>query len=131
VIGACLVVAGAVQAFVPASEFTLAWTHSVEKIRWEERYRVVDDALVLVEARAQGTGAGLEIPANAHRDGSWWVWRSGRALPSVIVANSPYGGDYALCANGTCQPLARLAPAARGAPVTIEPCDSTRTPSPR
>lgn len=36
---------------------TLAWTHSIEKIRWEEDYRATPAGVVLLEDRIQGTGA--------------------------------------------------------------------------
>jgi len=62
--GVCLIVAGVVAAALPTEEFTLAWTHSVEKTRWEETYRVDGDRLALIEARIQGMGAGMEPPAD-------------------------------------------------------------------
>ena len=62
---ACLLIAGALRAIVPAQEFTVAWTHSVQKTRWEERYRVDGDALRLTEARIQSSGAGA--PRVRHR----------------------------------------------------------------
>ncbi len=41
-ISICILVAGVVRATLPGQEFTLAWDHSVQKTRWEERYRVDD-----------------------------------------------------------------------------------------
>ena len=69
-IGLCMGLAGAVWAQLPVAEFTLAWDHSVEKVRWEEDYRVTAAGLLLGEARVRGSGAGMEPPANAVlRDG--------------------------------------------------------------
>jgi hypothetical protein len=73
----CLVVAGVVRATLPDSGFTLAWEHSVQKTRWEERYRVDDGGLVLAEARVQGSGAGMEPPPGAVLRNGWWTWRLG------------------------------------------------------
>ena len=42
-LGICLALAAAPAdppVFVAAQRFTLAWTHSIEKVRWEERYEV-------------------------------------------------------------------------------------------
>src|SRR5438105_5050565 len=58
----CLIVAGMVKAVLATEEFTISWTHSVEKTRWEETYRVDGDRLALIAARIQGVGAGMEAP---------------------------------------------------------------------
>ena len=71
----CLVVAGVVRATLPGPDFTLAWQHSVEKIRWEERYRLTGDQLTLYEARIEGNGAGMESPPGARLQGGQWVWQ--------------------------------------------------------
>ncbi len=52
-IGLCLGLAGVVWAQVPTDDFTLAWNHTIEKIRWEEDYRVTPDGLLLGEARVR------------------------------------------------------------------------------
>ncbi|HCN88979.1 MAG TPA: DUF1850 domain-containing protein, partial [Oxalobacteraceae bacterium] len=38
--GLCLAAAG-LAITLPLQAFTLGWTHSIEKIRWEEDYRIV------------------------------------------------------------------------------------------
>ena len=95
-IGLCLGLAGVVWAVHPA--FTLAWNHTIEKIRWEEDYRVTPDGLLLGEARVKGSGAGMEIPDDAGlRDGPGttsarclrchscaWGEPRGRGLPTVF-----------------------------------------------
>ena len=106
---ACLLVAGALRAVIPAQEFTVAWMHSVEKIRWEERYRVEGEALRLVEARIQGSGAGMDPPAQATFADGWWSWRpSIGALPALRLTLSSFTQDYDLCWRGRCQRLQRL-----------------------
>ena len=55
---------GHAPAFVATDHFTLAWTHSIEKVRWEEDYAVRFDAVLgqpvlhAVQARVRGSGAG-------------------------------------------------------------------------
>ena len=44
------------------SLFTLSWTHSVEKIEWQEDWIINDNQLEIVEARVQGSGAGMAVP---------------------------------------------------------------------
>jgi hypothetical protein len=129
----CLLVAGALSATLPDPEFTLAWDHSVQKTRWEERYRVDGERLRLVEARVEGTGAGMEPPPSAVlRDGAW-TWRPGTLLPELRLTLSRYTSDYMLCSQGRCRTLGALvAPAAADATVVVRPCSGTRpiAPSP-
>lgn len=105
-IGLCLGLAGAVWASLPVPAFTLAWTHTIEKVRWEEDYRVSAEGLVLGEARVRGNGAGMEIPDGAElRDGSWHYRRALPPLQPLRVGRTPEAGDYQLCFAGACQPL--------------------------
>ena len=57
--------AGTLVASLAVQAFTLAWTHSIEKVRWEEDWRIAGDRLEIVAARIRGTGAGMEPPAGA------------------------------------------------------------------
>ncbi len=119
----CLLVAGVVRATLPTAEFTLAWDHSVEKTRWEERYRVDGDGLVLVEARVQALGAGMEPPPAAKLADGWWTWQPRTRLPALRLTLSPYTADYALCWREACRALTALVGAAGEATVvTIERC---------
>jgi hypothetical protein len=103
--------AGALAAVVAAEAFTLAWTHSIEKTRWEEDWRVAAGQLHPVEARIRGSGAGMEPPAGAVlRDG---VWHYRPVLPpqaGLRLAHSPYAAAYTLCIAGGCRPLAEHLP---------------------
>ncbi|MCC7325418.1 MAG: DUF1850 domain-containing protein [Burkholderiales bacterium] len=105
-IGICLAVAAVVRATLPVSEFTLAWMHSVEKIRWEEDYRVDGATLVPVAARVRGSGAGMEPPASARLvDGVWHYVPALPPLHELRVTLSPYTSDYELCSSGRCTKL--------------------------
>jgi len=100
---------------VPASEFTLAWEHSVEKTRWEERYRIEGDRLALVEASVAGSGAGMDPAPGARFANGRWSWRPALApLPVLRLAASDYTRDYELCWNGHCSPLESLLGSAVG-----------------
>ena len=123
----CLGVAFAVvQARVPVDEFTLAWTHSVEKTEWEEDYRVEQSGLQLLEARIQGSGAGMEPPEGAElRNGRWHYRPQLPPRPSLTLTRSGYTSDYRLCWQDSCHPLTELlgSPAVPGETVDLFPCD--------
>ena len=105
-IGLCLGLAGVVWAQVPTPEFTLAWNHTIEKIRWEEDYRVTPQGLVLGEARVKGSGAGMEIPDDAElRDGTWHYQRQVPPLQPLLVGRTPEAGDYQLCFDQRCHAM--------------------------
>ncbi len=126
----CLVVAGMVRATLPAPDFTLAWTHSVEKTRWEERYRVEGDALVLVEARVAGSGAGMEPPASARLVDGVWVWRPHASLTELRLTESSYTADYTLCWRDGCRRLGALVGSMPdGAAVAVRPCAGANRPA--
>lgn len=116
--GFCLFVAGVLRATVPATELTVGWDHSVEKTRWEERYRIDGTRLRLVEARIQGSGAGMDPPPDAELRDGWWTWRPAAGLlPELRLTQSNFTRDYDLCWRGQCRSLravvASSAPAVR------------------
>ncbi|QUE75905.1 DUF1850 domain-containing protein [Stutzerimonas stutzeri] len=105
-IGLCLGLAGVVWAQVPTAHFTLAWTHTIEKIRWEEDYRVTPDGLLLGEARVKGSGAGMEIPDGAElRDGTWHYQRQLPPLQPLRLGRTPEAGDFQLCFDQRCHAM--------------------------
>jgi hypothetical protein len=123
--GFCVGVAFSLSyAMIPATSLTLAWSHSVEHIRWEEDYAIRDDRLVISTARVQGNGAGMEPEANAVRRGDWWEYHPVIGpLPKITLANSEFTSDYTLCANGKCRKLEELLGSAhRNMPVDLFPC---------
>ena len=101
----CLAAAGlAVQIAAPA--FTLVWTHTVEKSRWEEDWRIAGNQLLLVRARVQGSGAGMEPAPDARLDGSFYVWEpTTPPIPELVLRRAAQAGDWQLCAAGRCASL--------------------------
>ncbi len=120
----CLFVGGALAGRIETQAFTLSWIHSVEKIPWEEDWRVTPAGLVVTEARIRGTGAGMEPPEGAVlRDGSWHYRPALPPLPEVILADAGVVPDRELCANGGCRPLhAWLGPVDPREPVRLAVC---------
>ncbi len=120
----CIAAGGVVMALAMES-FTLAWTHSIEKIRWEEDYRVEGTALHLVEARIRGSGAGMEPPAGSRFEhGVWHYTPALPALPQLRLTHSNYTAGYELCHDGRCAALTRYAPAAEpGGVIEVSACD--------
>ncbi|PKO43492.1 MAG: DUF1850 domain-containing protein [Betaproteobacteria bacterium HGW-Betaproteobacteria-3] len=124
-LGVCLALASALApgpalpVFVPAERFTLAWTHSIEKIRWEEDYAVVAPArtgsppqLLAVGARVRGSGAGMEPPPDAVLRNGWYEYRpTTPPLTELRLTRSAYTADYEWCTAGRCQPMGALLPA--------------------
>lgn len=123
----CLLVAGIVRATLPATDFSVAWDHSVEKTRWEEYYRVDGALLELTEARVQGMGAGMEPPSGAVLQNGWWRWQPrGKPLAELRLTFSTFSADYRVCWNQRCDYLAAVLAMrpAEGAVVSVRPCAS-------
>jgi len=120
----CLIVGGIIEATLPATEMSLQWQHSVEKTRWEERYRIDGSRLALVEARVQGMGAGMEPPDTAQLRNGWWIWQPAMApLAELKLTRSSYARDYDICWAGKCAPLSRLLPTRDESVVVVRACN--------
>ncbi len=103
--------AGAASAVLAVDAFTLAWTHSIEKIRWEEDWRIENHLLVADEARIRGSGAGMEPPAGSVlRDGVWHYRPSLPPQQALRLTHSPHAVGYTLCTSTNCAPLADRLP---------------------
>ncbi len=115
---------GALAAAIATQAFTLAWTHSIEKLRWEEDWRIEGGALQIVAARIKGTGAGMEPPEDAVlRDGAWHYRPALAPLYGLTLAHSPYTAGYELCARGACRPLAAYLPGMEATTtIVLTPC---------
>jgi len=116
--------AGAVTAALAVESFTLAWTHSIEKIRWEEDWRIEKRMLVIDEARIRGTGAGMEPPPDAVLRNGAWHYRPRLAPQTQLrLAHSPYTAGYELCLGSGCRPLAGYLPGAENpSTIVLEAC---------
>jgi hypothetical protein len=114
------IAAGGTTAKLAVAAFTLAWTHSVEHVRWEEDWLVAPDGLHLVEARVRGSGAGMEPGPDARLEDGWWRWHPEQpALPELLLAASgATGGGWSLCAANACRELGAEA----GAPIRLAAC---------
>ncbi|MBX3654204.1 MAG: DUF1850 domain-containing protein [Ramlibacter sp.] len=134
--GVCLALAAALAGgpapapvFVPVQRFTLAWTHSIEKIRWEEDYavdRASSPRLRATAARIHGSGAGMEPPDDAVLRNGWYEYTPTTPPLQVLrLTRSPYTADYDWCVGGRCQPLSRLLPSDGGVTL-LWPCDDPR-----
>jgi hypothetical protein len=118
----CLM-AGKTIAPLLAGAMTLAWTHSVEKIVWEEDWRASPAGLELVQARVRGSGAGMEPPPEAHLSGGVWSWKPN--LPpqrEVIMRRSGATADWRVCIAGICRPMEAYVPADAD-PVVMTTCE--------
>ena len=104
----CLISAGVTKTLALAA-FTLVWTHSIEKIDWQEDWRVTPHGLELVEARVKGSGAGMEPPPDARLVDGWFQWQPKRApMPEVVLGNSALAGEWRLCRDGKCRTLSDI-----------------------
>ena len=102
--------------------FTLAWTHSVEKIAWEEDWLVSPAGLVLQEARVRGSGAGMDpAPDAMFSDGAWRWQPAVPPLPEIVLRRSGATADWRLCASGSCRLLGELV-GPQADPVILRPC---------
>lgn len=131
-IGVCLANAAGATALA-VNIFTLAWTHSIEKLRWEERWRVEAAALVLEAVRVRGFGAGMEPPAEAVLRDGVWEWRPGTRHAVLRLTRSAYTADYDWCehggAGGGCVALAEILPSDGGV-TELRPCTMASPPAP-
>jgi len=127
--GICVALAGAAPVDLDGDRFVLSWTHSVEKIEWREEWRLTRGGLMVVNAWIKGSGAGMEIPADARRDGDAWVYRPAMApLARVTLAGSPFTADHMLCVGGDCRSLGTWVhrPAGDDRPVEIFACPQVK-----
>ena len=138
-LGVCLVLlaqgAGTPPLFVPTERFTLAWTHSIEKVRWEEDYAVQRSAdadhhpvLQALTARVHGSAAGMEPPDGAVLRNGWYEYTPTTWSPEGLrLTRSAYTADFDWCVSGHCAPLGTLLPS-DGDITLLSPCTG---PAPR
>jgi len=99
--------AGAISAVLAIDGFTLSWIHSIEKIRWEEDWRIEAGALVITEARIRGSGAGMEPPHGSELRNGVWHYRPQLPPQKLLrLTHSSHVAGFTLCTSQLCQPLA-------------------------
>jgi hypothetical protein len=104
----CLTSVGVVK-MLSVAAFTLVWTHSIEKVEWQEDWRIAAQGLELVQARVKGSGAGMEPPPEARLVDGWFQWNPARAaMPEVVLGNSGAAGEWRLCGEGHCRTLSEI-----------------------
>ena len=112
----CLTAGGAAVRLATAA-FTLAWMHSVERIPWQEDWRVRQHELVLVGSRVEGSGAGMEVPQGFRRLG---LSPPPEVPPQrrLFLADSETGRRSAPAPRRACIDLGGTG----GAPIVLEAC---------
>jgi len=109
---------------VPTQDLTLSWIHSVEKVLWEEDYRLQGNKLILTEARIRSSGAGMEaISGAAWQNGYWRYTPNLGPLSSVRLANSEFVQGYVLCWDEHCRPLDTFFSRGNVVELTAKSCD--------
>lgn len=130
-LGVCLVLAASATTvppvFIPTERFTLGWTHSIEKLRWEEDYAVVaapgqPPVLQALGARVHGSAAGMEPPDDAVLHNGWYEYTPRMWSPQGLrLTRSVFTADYDWCMQGRCEPLATWLPS-DGDITLLKPC---------
>ncbi len=92
----------AVALNLAVNSFSLAWLHSVEHTEWREKWRVQGQQLKLVEARVQGSGAGMDPGDGATLQNGWWVWPGNMAPVDDLhlAVSGATGSGWWWCAKG-------------------------------
>ena len=119
----CLAGAG-LSLHLSIATFTLGWTHSDERTAWEEDWRVEADALVLLQSRIKGSGAGMEPPPDSRLIDGWFAWTPDNPRRTQIVLRRALGvGDWQFCvAAKPCRPLGEFLGDGDADPVTLTAC---------
>ena len=104
------------------SLFTLTWSHSVEKVQWQEDWKIVNNKFEIVEARIKGSGAGMEPPEDSKLVNGWWVYKPKNIKQKeIILATSNTNiENWKLCLSGECFEL----PNNKNNPLKLYVCDS-------
>jgi hypothetical protein len=122
-LGICLSLAAlsGPSVWVPGERFTLTWTHSIEKVRWEEDYTVqwlgspATPVLLATQARIRGSGAGMEPPSEAVLRDGWWHYTPAVRQPKELpLTRSGFTADFERCDADGCLPLSDWLPSDGG-----------------
>lgn len=115
--------AGALVVVLGRGEITLGWRHSVQKTMWEEVWRETPAGLEIIEARIEGSGAGMDPPDGAKLTAGFWRWHP--ALPplkEVVMRRSGATADWRICTAEGCRAMGDYLPEDAD-PVTLKICD--------
>ena len=119
----CILSAGTMLTLA-ASAFTLSWTHSVEKTRWEERWTGGPEGLTVIEGRIEGSGAGMEPPADAVLVNGAYVYRP--TVPAigelVLAASGATGAGWTICPAGSASDACLTFGEEAGPPIVVRWC---------
>ncbi len=89
---------------------------------WEEIWREDKDGVRLVEARIQGSGAGMDPPPDAVLRDGFWRWQPSLPLQhEIVMRRSGATADWQLCIAGQCRPMGDYLPE-HADPVTLQRC---------
>ena len=101
------ILSGAKLTTVAISLFTLSWTHSVEKIEWQENWRINNSNLEIVEARIKGSGAGMDPPEKAVLKNGWYVYKPqiGQIKELNLSTSNTDLVNWKICFSGNCTVL--------------------------
>jgi hypothetical protein len=106
-----------------AAAITLSWTHSVEKVKWEEDWRVHPAGIYIVESRVKGSGAGMDPPPGSKLKNGVYSYRPHLApVKEVVLRRSGATADWNICQSGACKPMSDYLPASAD-PVTLSLCE--------
>lgn len=133
VLGVCLQLGAAPHVtpqFVPVTHFTLAWVHTIEKVRWEEDYVVQmgpsGPILFAPRARVKGSAAGMEPPTDAKLKQGWYVYTPQQPYPQqLVLTRSEFSPDYQWCDQDGCRTLSALMPRDGGVTL-LTPCNQPK-----
>ncbi|MBT9384353.1 DUF1850 domain-containing protein [Pseudooceanicola sp. CBS1P-1] len=117
----CLMAGAMMIALGASGQFTLEWTHSVEREDWRETWEVTAaNRLHLVEAAVKGSGAGMEPGPGGHFADGWWVWTPtlGPVPALVLAASGDTPSAWHLCSEAGCTDLGATAQT----PIHLSPC---------
>ncbi len=104
--------------------FTLVWTHSIEKVDWQEDSRVTPAGLELVQARVKGSGAGMEPPPEARLVDGWFRCAAARADAGGRARKFRCGRRMAAMPRWRCRTLSEIVGHPIGVNVTtMKVCD--------
>jgi len=115
------ILSGAKLTTFAVSLFTLSWTHSVEKIEWQEDWKINNTQLEIIEARVQGSGAGMDPPDGSKYIDGWWTYKpNGLNIKELYLSTSNANlMNWKICFNGSCQVLDNN----HENPIKVFPCD--------